>query len=202
MNAEPFLKPRLTGVRFEGHAIPLEFLKDLAVLEEIIIEVAKWKFMQEHPDRQRVPRGFTDGIGLKLVGVDEGSAVPVIILSVASMTLFPQTNQIFYEKARDAFICAIDAAEHNTSITDHLPEKTLNYFDRIGRSLQDGEAIEFSTPTQERPARLTKETRRKLVLASTTAQEYTEDVSIRGMIPEADQANMSFEVQLGRWAKG
>jgi hypothetical protein len=196
MNAEPFLKPRLTGARFEGHAIPLEFLKDLAVLEEMIIDVAKWKFMEEHPDRQRVPRGFTDGIGLKLIGVEEGSAVPVIILSIASLTLFPQANQIFYEKARDSFVCAIEAAEQNQPITEYLPERTLNYFDRIGRSLRDDEAIEFITPAQARPARLTKETRRKLVLASATTQEYTEDVSIRGMIPEADQGNMRFEIQL------
>ena len=36
----PFLSPRLVGERFVGHAIPLELLKDLAVVEEMIIEVA------------------------------------------------------------------------------------------------------------------------------------------------------------------
>jgi hypothetical protein len=41
MSTEPFLTPRLVGDRFEGHAIPLEVLKDFAVLEEMIVEVAK-----------------------------------------------------------------------------------------------------------------------------------------------------------------
>ena len=84
MNTEPFLRPRLTGRRFEGHAIPLEFLKDLAVLEEMIVEVAKWRFLEKNPDRTRSPRGFTKGIELKLTGVEDGSAIAVISLVVAS----------------------------------------------------------------------------------------------------------------------
>lgn len=48
MNAPiPFLCPRMVGPRFDGHAIPLELLKDLAVLEEMIIEIAKWCYLQE-----------------------------------------------------------------------------------------------------------------------------------------------------------
>ena len=39
MSEPEFMRPRLTGIRFEGKAIPLEFLKDLAVLEEMIINV-------------------------------------------------------------------------------------------------------------------------------------------------------------------
>jgi len=66
MSTLEFLKPKLIGPRFEEHAIPLEILKDLAALEEMIIEVAKWKLLQEHPDRKRVPRGFTQGIELRL----------------------------------------------------------------------------------------------------------------------------------------
>jgi len=88
MDSEPFLRPRLTGPRFEGHGIPLEVLKDLAVLEEMIVEVAKWKYLKDHPERLRSPRGFTEGIELKLTGIDEGSAIPVICLIVAATTLF------------------------------------------------------------------------------------------------------------------
>ena len=50
-----FLTPRLVGKRFEGHAIPFEVLKNMAVLEDLVIEAAKWKYMQAHPDRQRDP---------------------------------------------------------------------------------------------------------------------------------------------------
>ena len=197
MNTEPFLRPRLTGARFEDHGIPLEFLKDLAVLEEMIIEVAKSEFLKDHPDRQRSPRGFTEGIELKLTGIDDGSVIPVISLFIAASTLLlPPENQIYFERARDDVVNAIGAAEQNQSVTEYLPERTLSYFDRMGRSLRDGEAIEFTTPTRQTPARLTKETRRTLVLASSGVRELTEETSIRGTVPEADQDDMTFEIQL------
>ena len=41
MNVEPFLKPRLTGPRFEGGAVPLHVLADFAVLEQMIVDIAK-----------------------------------------------------------------------------------------------------------------------------------------------------------------
>lgn len=196
MSVKEFMRPRLTGERFENHAIPLEVLGDLAVLEEMVIEVAKWEFRRAHPGRKRSPRGFTEGISLKLTAIDDGSAIPLISLVIAAGGLFPPENQLCFEQARDAIVAAIGAAEQNTPITSHLPEKALGYFDRMGRSLRDGEAIEFTKTPQATPARLTKETRRKLILASSAVKELTEETSIRGVVPEADQDDMSFEVQL------
>ena len=62
--------------------------------------------------------------------------------------------------------------------------------------MRDGEAIEFVTESHPEPVRLTKDTRRKLVLASTCVKELTEETSIRGVIPEADQDDLTFEIQL------
>ena len=201
MNEDIFLQPRLVGPRFEGTAIPLEFLKDLAVLEEMIVEVAKWRFLQDNPGRARSPRGFSDGVQLKLTGVDDGSAKPVIKLfiaaNIAANSLFPP--QKYYEQARDSIISAIGAAERNTSISEHLPDTALGYFDRMGRSLREGEAMEFTSPTLPAlspPARLTRETRRKLVLAPTTVKEMTEEASVRGHIYEVDQKKKTFRIQL------
>ena len=196
MNVEPFLRPHLTGKRFNEHAIPLEFLKDLAVLEEMIVEVAKSKYIAANPGRKRVPCGFTEGIDLRLTGIEEGSAIPVIsLVSEEYTTFFPPDNKVYFEKARDDFVCAIDAAEQNENITEHLPNKSLIYFDRIGRSLREGEAMEFTTPSQPTPARLTKETRR-ILLASSNIKELTEETTVRGTIPEADQDSMTFQIQM------
>lgn len=195
---ESFLRPRLIGARFEDHAIPLELLKDLSVLEEFIVEVAKAEFLKDHPERQRTPRGFTEGVTLKLATVQEGSAMPVIVFSVATATtsLFPPDAQIYFERGRDAIVCAIAAAQKSQSVVDILPEKTLGYFDRLGRGLRGNEFIEFPVPNQPEPARLSRETRRRLVLASSTVKELTDEVTVRGTIPEADQDDMTFELQL------
>ncbi len=70
-----FLTPRLVGARFAGHAVPVGLFKDLDVLEKMIIEVAKWCYLKDHPECSRVPKGFSDGVSLKLSGVVKGSAV-------------------------------------------------------------------------------------------------------------------------------
>lgn len=196
MTAETFLSPRLVGERFAGHAIPLELLKDLAVLEEMVVEVAKWHYLNDHPERKRTPRGFTDGVALKLTDVSEGSAIPRIALFVtAAAGLFPAENEECFQKARGSIVAAINAAEHGESITEHLADSHLAYFDRIGRSLRDGEDIEFDYENSERPARLNKTTRRRLTLASAGIEELTEEITVRGMIPEADQRKSQFELE-------
>ena len=192
-----FLKPRLCGGRFEQGGIPLDMLKDLAVLQEMLIEVAKWRFREEHPDRMRSPRGFTEGVELRLSGIEEGSVRPVFDLSLGTSQLAMLTTQRqkYFQQARDAIIGAISAAECNEPILSHLPEGSLAYFNRIGRSLGDNEYIEFNAPSSTTPVRLTRRTRRQLILASSSVREITEAVSLRGSIPGADQDAMTFELQ-------
>ena len=190
-----YLRPRLVGLRFEGHSNPLEFLRDLSVLEEMVVEVAKWKFFEEHPNRKRSPRGFTDGITLALSTVEDGSAVPVITLMLASM--LPQTSQVYFERAREAIVGAISAAAENRPATAFLPDKALAYFDRLGRSLRNGEAIEFPSSVSGYPyARLTREVRRRLLLASAETKVVTEEIQLRGAVHEANQETMTFQITL------
>ena len=222
MSAELFLRLRLTGDRFEGHAIPLEFLKDLTVLGKMIVEVAKAEFLKEHRGYQRVPRGFTKGIELKLTGIEEGSAVAVISLDVVPSLQF--WNLTYFERAREALVDMIGAAEQNRSITEYPSEKALRYFDRFVRSLRDDEAIEFTTPTRDTSAKLTKKSRQRLVPAAVgdggptgetmisdmkseaipdalSIKELTEETTVRGTVPEADQDNMTFKIQLSNGQK-
>ncbi len=195
MTSKPFLKPRITGARFADGSIPLEVLADFAVLSEMILEVAKWKYREDNPSRHRVPRGFSDGISLKLTGVEQGSVIPVISLVVGSALLLPSESEEYYNVARDTVISAVAAAEQGTRITDHLPEKLLGYFDRFGRNLAEGEAIELESVTTQQRARLTKDTRRKLVLASSSKQ-YTEETSVYGLVHEFDQRAKTFQLTL------
>ena len=222
MSAELFLRLRLTGDRFEGHAIPLEFLKDLTVLGKMIVEVAKAEFFKEHRGYQGIPRGFTRGIELKLTGIEEGSAVAVISLDVVPSLQF--WNLTYFERAREALIDMIGAAEQNRSITEYSSEKALRYFDRIVRSLRDDEAIEFTTPTRDTSAKLTKKSRQRLVPATVgdggptgetmisnmkseaipdalSIKELTKETTVRGTVPEADQDNMTFKIQLSNGQK-
>lgn len=195
MSIPDFLLPRLVGRRFEGHSIPLELLGDLAVLEPMIIEVAKWRYLQDNPTRKRSPRGFTEGVSLSITAIEDGSAVARIALSLALGSSLLSPQQEYFEQARDAIVNAIGAASEGTSPTDFLPPKSLVYFDRLGRSLVDDEAIEFPASGRRTPARLTKEARRRLLRAAEVT-ERSEEIHIRGGIHAVNQHEMTFEIVL------
>ena len=76
-----FFSPRLTGSRFEDHTLPVNILEDFSALEELIIELAKKIYLEENPNKKRVPKGFSDGIYLKLANIQEGSAIPQFIMA-------------------------------------------------------------------------------------------------------------------------
>ena len=195
MDIQDFLSPKLVGKRFEAHSIPLELLGDLAVLEAMIIEVAKWRYLQENTNRKRSPRKFTEGISLTLTAVEDGSAIAKIALALAVSGLLPTTQQAYLEQSRDAIVQAIAAAGANRPPTAYLPRKALAYFDRLGRSLLDDEAIEFDTATPDAPARLTKETRLRLLKAAEVT-ERTEEIHIRGGIFDFNQEDLVFVMML------
>lgn len=189
MQHQAFLKPRLTGKRFDDHTLPLEILKDFAALEEMIVEVAEWKFLQEHPGRKRV-RNFSKGLELHLSGVEPGSTLPVFVL--AFLGLSPSENAKYFEQACTEIINAIAQAEQGQ--TPNLPPQFLSYFDRFGRGLREDERMEFSDSSNTIVA-LTPGTRKKLVKSS-KVEIWTEELTLRGRICEMDQAKGSFHLEL------
>lgn len=189
-----FLAPRLVGRRFRDHSIPLELLKDLAEIEDLAFGAARWLYLNEHPNRQRVPRGFMEGLSLNLVAVESGSAMPVIEWETDEAQLFPQQNEEYLARARERIIGAVAAAENDENIGEYLPGHLLVYFDRISRRLRDDECIEFDPGNAARPARLNRDTRKVIRLAAPEMTSYTEEIRRRGVIPEMDQHKQSFEL--------
>ena len=198
MASVEFWRPRLQGARFDDGEIPLQVLSDLTALRGMIIDVAKWRYLSEHPDRQRAPRGFADKIDLKLAGINDGSAIPVINITTTEAML-PGSElpyQRFFELAKQDIASAIAMASEDGHATanGHLPIRFLAYFNSIGRSLRDGESIEFPMRNGDPPARLTRGTRQSLLQRS-AMMELTDEVNLRGTVPEADQDRMTFELQ-------
>ncbi|UUE99042.1 hypothetical protein NDY24_04165 [Xanthomonas hortorum pv. pelargonii] len=61
-----FSQPKFTGARFDEHTLPVDVARDLAAYERLIVELAKHLYLQEHPGRQRVPKGFEAGFRLDI----------------------------------------------------------------------------------------------------------------------------------------
>lgn len=186
-----FLTPKLEGDRFVEHSIPLETLKDWASFEDLIVEVARWLYLKDNPDRQRVPRGFSERFVLHLSGVEDGSAIPVID------RLFTDGNLPigdWFERARDTVLTAIAIAAAGGSLVGQFPPDLLGYFDQFGRSLRDGERIEFTTPANPAPVVYDRAVRKRLVLSG--AKEYRAAAELRGSISEVDAEKGTFTLRL------
>lgn len=199
MSREEFLRPRLSGGRFDNHGIPLDFLKDLAALEEAIVNTAKWRFREAY-GRKRVPRGFTAGITLTLKAVESGSAVPVIDISVNTNQLFPANKECF-EWARDSILDLIGVPDQDPKPSDELPPAIYRAFQKIGGGLRKDECMEFTAPNRAAPSSLTQSRRRQLILLSSEVNEIIEETCVRGGVHEADQDKMTFELRPVRGGK-
>lgn len=191
------IRPRLIGKRFEDGGIPFDMLGDLVALQEMVIEAAKWRFLQENTDRERLPKGFTKSIALKLTGLENGSAVPVITLAEPDGQLegMPSHYVDYFWEAIRSIISTIDVAERNQWDQCLLPRRCLSLFKRFGKSLRDEEFVEFTVDDRSQPVRFTQEIRRALVRYS-EIEEFTEPVILRGTIPEADQDKRTFRLRL------
>jgi hypothetical protein len=199
MESEEFLKPKLIGGRFEGHAIPLDFLRDLAALNDIIMEGARDAYLKANPGRSRLPKGFADDFTLSLSDVEKGSTLPVITLFFGLLGVTPEPVVDYLHKARENLVGGVRAAAEDRQPAAYLPAEALKKFKNFGERLRDGEAIEFDD--QGTPVRFTKEVRRKLLLSAPGVEEVTEEVELRGLVWRTDQKERVFVIKLADGAE-
>jgi len=185
-----FLQPKFDGARFNEHTLPLDVTRDLAAYEELVTELAKRLFLIEHPERQRVPKGFGADFQLHLERVDEGSARPLLSLVTAGMLALSGGDQSYFERARDLVAECIRAP--GDQLPDDFPKDLLSLFNRFGRSLREDESLDMGAGGKA--AVLTPAKRKALVLAAD--QVYERDIELSGMIEEADFKAMTFRMRL------
>ncbi|WP_027380483.1 hypothetical protein [Chryseobacterium daeguense] len=196
-----FISPRLEGHRFDDHTLPVSLLEDFSAFEELIFELAKKIYLDQNPQRKRVPKGFTDNVYLKLSKIEEGSTIPQILIAVAtsiSTPTIPIDNDeyfSYFEKARDKVFEIVESANSGKSV--EMDSKFLNYFSRIGKNLEDGETIDFLNSTLlNRNVKLNKNTRRKILLSREEKLVYSEIIHENVLISSIDKKNKIFHVEL------
>lgn len=188
-----FLKPRFDGPRFAEHTMPVELGRDLAAYKELVVELAKHLYLNDHRDRQRVPKGFEESFALHLQQVEPGSARPVLSLVAAGALSLQGGDGGYFEKARDLVSECICAVEASQPLPAAFPKQLLDYFNDFGRSLREGESLDLPRPNAA-TAVLTPARRKALVLSA--RKVYTKDVDLIGVIGETDWERHSFRLRL------
>lgn len=186
-----FSQPRFTGARFDEHTLPVDVARDLAAYERLIVELAKHLYLLEHPERQRVPKGFEAGFRLDIERIDAGSAKPMLALVMAGALALQGGERDYFERARDLVAECIAAPV--AALPEAFPKALLGYFNQFGRSLRADEALELPVHGGGGPARLTQEKRKQLVLAAD--QVYEREILLNGYIEEVDFAKSSFRLK-------
>lgn len=188
---DPFARLRLTGGRFDGDGMPVEALVELVAYRELVVGVAKELFRQDHPDRQRVPRGFADRLQLRLQRIESGSAVPVLE-RVQDQQLLSLDDE--FTRSRDVIEEAVAAIEGGGPLPGVFPRDALILFNRFGQTLRPDEAIELRRGSASSGPRFTPDIRRSLVL--TQRRTYLQEVDDVGWVTEMDADRMSCRVRL------
>ena len=193
-----FAAPQFVGERFESHTLPVSVASDLLAYQSLLIDVAKHLYLQEHPERQRVPKGFAD-VHLDISSLEAGSVKIVLRLvsaaAIAAGAQLPLPDVAgaeirYFCEARDVIAECVAGA-----LPEKLPKRMLVHFNRIGRSLKDGEAMLFDVSTNGAVAKLTPERRRQLVLAA-GGQSYEKEIELSGYISEADWDKSTIRLHL------
>lgn len=196
-----FFKPKLEGHRFDDHTLPVSMLEDFSAFEELVFELAKKIYLEKNPSRKRVPKGFTENVYLKLSNIEEGSTIPKILIAAVTSLTSPTIpiqnaeNFSYFEQAREKVFELVENVNAGKSI--EIETKFLNYFNRIGKNLEEGETIDFlNEPTSSRNIKFNKNTRRKILLSRNENLEYSEKIKENILIPSIDKKNQIFKIEI------
>ena len=192
MAKEPFIQPRFVGRRFDEHTLPLSAAKDLAAYEELVVELAKYLYLRKNPDRQRVPKGFADGFHLHLQRVDEGSAKPLLALVTAGALLNSLPAE--FSEAKE-LINEVISTEEDDRLPSQFPRDLYPYFNKIGRSLEPGERVEWTPNNVAHPSALTPAKRKRLALAG--GETYEAEVDVVGQVFDLNTEKTEGQLRTG-----
>ncbi len=196
MPSVDFLRPRLDGARFKNGGIPKDVLPNLHALQEMVIEVARWQYLKDNPNRRRSSPDFSK-VDLELVSIESGSTVPVFKLTTTQQTLDGQIlHQKYFESAKEYIVETIKHLAQDEQLPpDEVPSyDMLEHLKHIGHNLRDDETLELTASTHQTPARLTKKIRDKVLSLTSTIRRASE-VVLRGSVHKIDQKNMTFSLQ-------
>jgi hypothetical protein len=192
---QPFARLRFSGKRYGGPVFPVEVLPELSAYRDLVVAAARALYLRDHPERQKVPRGFEASFHLVLDHIEEGSSMPVLSrLAVASAVVGLQTAVVddYYERARQLVEDTASAANTPAQLPE-LASSLFEKFSQFGRLLQLDETIFLSAPGVENDgAAYNADIRKKLMLR--LSDEYWDEVAYIGEINELNRTRGTFQL--------
>lgn len=178
---------RFTGRRYDGASIPLNSLDNLKFINEVVMKVAKKVYLNLHPDRERVPKGFAD-MTLYIRDIRRGSTVMAI--GISNSTCQKTLSQTDENKAISDSFDIISKAFGGCQFDTRYESIIRPYYNKIGKDLREDESIIFESNGQCYTYDNT--VRSRLVKA---LNQYESDVEIYGKVVDlyGEKREFAFE---------
>jgi hypothetical protein len=192
MTPDYFATLMFKGGRFQGAAMPLEALPELAAYRELVLAVAKALWQRENQGRQRLPKGFERGFRLVMVGVQEGSTVPLVARAFDGQASLIPRNQDIFDGARDLVEKAIQCGNTGADLPSEFPLDVVSRFAAFGQTLDDttGEYLLVGPPGAKTGQRYDRGVRKRILLWKQATYEDT--VTLVGEVRAADKDTEGF----------
>lgn len=196
MSREILLEPHFEGDRFRNQTLPFALLRDLEALQGIILEIAKSDYKQSHPNRQRIPRGFSGQLELHL-STRGGSFVAEVALITDDALLEGCDPRMQRARAAcDRFLEALaHVQEQRQGPPPSLPDTAWPYVEKFGRGLHQDEGIRMAS-TKSGEVRLTREIRRQLLLSRPGSKPITEEIEVVAKVVDVRPRDHLMPVEL------
>ncbi len=184
-----------SGPRFVEHAIEIDVVRELWTFQAMVSELATELWRAQHPNRERVPKGFERSTRLRFRTIRAGSTViPIEAPTAEENPLFGDGVAPVVEHALAIIWASIRSQQDGRDLPADLPRSTtLPTLAQWGSTLEPDEAISVGEPgdTDERlneprrAATLSLDTRARL---ATYVESYYEDtLTVYGHIRAVDR---------------
>jgi len=198
---EIFAVAQFNGVRFDGGRLDLESIQELVAYKRVIVDTAKWLFLEDNPDRARVPKGFERSFSLALTQVEDGSARAELLRveDPEQLAFSGHGHDDYFELARTRINKVIEDASNGTELKE-VPIPLLQILVQLGTTLGPEESLEFMRRGADNGPRYDRRVRRKISLEIT--EQYEEQLEEFGVIVGVDLERGTFSARLAggrRW---
>ena len=169
------------GKRFEGHALDVGALSELAQFQKLVAETAEVLWRKANPDRKNLPAHFKERTRLCLRKIEKGSAkTPLeVFLEEPEERELWEPEPVELQESIDLAHRVFDSIEHDHPLPEEFPKELIGDYHRWGRTLSEDEEIEF-TPVGKNGVKVRSETRERLACIKETS--YTDSVDISGEV--------------------
>jgi hypothetical protein len=194
-SSKDFVPFRLEGGRFEAASagtvgLPLEVAGELARYERLLIQVARGVWKDEHRTRKRVPKGFEDGLRLRLTGVEKGSVVPVLRQRDPWLTSQLFVPDEWVQRSHEVIAETIAAVADEKPLPRAFPRSATASLVQFGSSLRPDEA--FVLERRNGPSVRYDQIARRLLASITLQEDIKFDGELIGRISGVDANRLTF----------